>query len=238
MKAIKDARPEDLNRDRNYWILAVLTEWARFGSFDKNNPDEYDQLAEYMEDSLKSKPDDYFNTMFAFLAASVEAQHCSGQQKIAVLLEKYEINPAHLQKLFESPRYNKNSIGSYALNLAAGYAALYAPSTDWNIRSLNFALNKAIDFFKIHAKKQSRGGLILKIVGLKLAACLMFNRVSRKKSDDVPKMADSYLTQLNDLKKQADLPDKELGHLFQKAVEKPEEFSRQEALLAVMLLPY
>lgn len=81
VKAVNDARSEDLNRDRNYWILAVLTEWARFDSFDKNNPDEYDQLAKYMEDSLKSKPDDYFNTMISFLAAAVEAQHAPDSRK-------------------------------------------------------------------------------------------------------------------------------------------------------------
>ncbi len=237
MKAVKDARPEDLNRDRNYWILAVLTEWARFGSFDKNNLDEYNQLAEYMEDCLKSKPDDYFNTMIAFLTAAVEAQHCPGQQKIAVLLEKYEINPAHLQKVFESPHYNENNIGSYALSLAAGYAALSAPSMNWNPRSLNFTLNKAIDFFKIHELDQNRNGLILKIVGLKLAACLMFNRVSCDKSEDVPKMADYYLNTFNDLKKQADLPE-ELGRFFEKAVKEPIKLDRKEVLQAIMRLPY
>ncbi len=96
MKAIADARPEDLARDRNYQILAVLTDWARFDGFD---PDEYHQLAEYLKEHLESKPDDYFNTMITFLAAAVEAEYGAGQNQIPALADTHQINPTHLQKL-------------------------------------------------------------------------------------------------------------------------------------------
>jgi hypothetical protein len=127
LRAVQYARPADKSRDMNYWMHAVLTDWVLFPDQVQGDPTradaEYARMVQYLSDHLPQASENYYDLIMAYLAAAVEAV-CRHDMQIRDLIGAHAGGPAWLTSLFERADDDGRKDGSYALCLAAGYAAL------------------------------------------------------------------------------------------------------------------
>lgn len=178
LRAVQYARPADKSRDMNYWMHAVLTDWVLFPDQVQGDPTradaEYARMVQYLSDHLPQASENHYDLMMAYLAASVEAV-CRHDMQIRDLIGAHAGGPAWLTSLFERADYDGRKDGSYALCLAAGYAALLCPSMGWSVNSLAIPMAEAQHFFFDRPDWHgSRAGVILRVVALTSAACRLF----------------------------------------------------------------
>jgi len=170
--AIDHARPHEVARDRNYWIAAVLADYVLFADAAAKDLDEgtYDEMVAFLCDHFDERGDPY-NLMMFLLAAAVESALLEGKVFIRYLIREGEIHPRELAHMMEQRSFE--DIGSYAVCLAAGYAALIADEMRWSEEDIVPLLDWSDEFFTHYrsGKKQSR---IVNLVGLKFAACRLY----------------------------------------------------------------
>lgn len=241
LRAVQHARPNDLSRDINYWIQAVLTDWVLFPSEVKQDSpeaaEEYQRVFEYLRGHLQHEQGNCFNWMVVYLAAAVESAYRKGTSIVDLLSACYG-GPEVLNAFFQQKDYDEKRIGTYALCLAAGYASLLVPTMKWRTESLTVPMEMAYRFF--FDRQTQHGGrtdVILRILAIKHAACRLFYLHTRQEFEKMAQEANTYLAKLQDLASHL-MPHETLVQFFQKAQAQPEKLRLQEVLKAVMTLPY
>jgi hypothetical protein len=239
--AVHHARADDLSRDLNYWMLAVLTDWVRFPTqvqADAAAADaEYAYIVESLRGHLQHEPESYYNLMVVYLAAAVEAV-CRPETRICDLLRAHGIGPQTLTTLFQGADYDERRVGTYALCLAAGYAALLAPTMGWSADSLAVPLDRAYHFFFTRPDQHGgQAGVILRIIALKYAACRLFFLQTRHDAAGIAAEADAYLTHLQALAPHLGTHAALTG-FFADAKAQPASLDVSEVLCVVFTLPY
>jgi hypothetical protein len=241
IRAVQHARPNDVSRDMNYWVQAVLTDWALFPTeAQQDSPEaakEYQRVVEYLRGHLQHERDSYYNWMVVYLAAAVESAY-RNETCIVDLLNTYDGGPEVLNALFQHEKYDERRIGTYALCLAAGYATLLAPTMKWRTESLTVPMDKAYRFFfNRQAQPEGRNVMILQVLALKYAACRLFYLHTQQEFKKMAQGANTYLAKLQELASHL-MPHEKLIQFFQNAQAQPEKLRLPEVLKAVITLPY
>jgi hypothetical protein len=241
LRAAHYARPDDVSRDMNYWIQAVLTDWVLFPEQVQQHPaeagHEYVRIVEVLRGHLQHEPESYYNLMVVHLAAAVEAAYRQDTQ-IRALFPAFGLGPQTLTALFTRAEYDSRRIGSYALCLAAGYAALLCPTLGWEVEMLAVPMDQAQRFFFTMAEQHGgREGVILRVVALKHAACRLFYLHTRRDFAGVAAEASVYLARLHDLVPPL-TAHATLVRFFETARVQPEALEVPEMLRVIFTLPY
>jgi hypothetical protein len=241
LRAMQHARPNDLSRDINYWIQAVLTDWVLFSNevqqSSSETAEEYQRMVEYLRGHLHHERDNSFNWMVVYLAGAVESVYLK-EKNIIDLLSDCNGGPEVLNDFFQHKDYDEKRIGTYALCLAAGYAILLVPTMKWRAESLAVPMEKAYQFFFDRQTQHSeRTDVILRILAIKYAACRLFYLHTRQEFEKIAQEASTYLAKLQDLTSHL-MPHETLVRFFQKAQVQPEKLHLPEVLKAVITLPY
>ena len=241
LRAALSARADDVSRDLNYWMLAVLTDWVLFpAAWQEHTAEagrEYARLVEALRGHVQHEAEDYYNLMVAYLAAAVEATVLPETQ-IRHLLRTHGIGPETLTLLFQHPEYNPRRVDTYAVCLAAGYAALLCPTMGWDVQSLALPMAKAQEFFLTMAGPQETPkGVILRVIALKYAACRLFYLHTCGDFTGVAAEAGTALTQLHALAPHLTAP-ATLVRFFEAASAQPQRLDVLAVLRAVFTLPY
>ncbi|GEM_PF-2249493 len=183
------ARPHERSRDTNYWIQAVLTDWALFTGEARREPglaEDRDALGAELRHALTQEPDDPYTLMVGSLAAAVAAA-CLEDTGITDLMVGPAGVAARIADLLAGPLYDDHHPATYALCLAAGYATLALPLTAEEDRAgLDPALSRAVRFFD-GARQQPQS--VLARVGLKFAACHVWHLTRTGRGADASQVA-------------------------------------------------
>ena len=196
--AIQFARPHERDRDVNYWIQAVLTDWTLFAEEASHEPGyarDHDGVVTELRGSLDRDPDDPYNLMVASLAAAVASAFFDNRQ-IADWIADQGAGPTRIARLMAEPQYHDAHHATYALCLAAGFAALAQSSADDAEKAaLDETMARAADYFDQFAFVNPSSS-VLALVGLKFAACRIWHLATTGRSATASEIASRHTEDL------------------------------------------
>lgn len=239
--ALECARPFEYARDLNYWMAAVLTDWALFPEQARAEPTlqvDADDILAGLTHHLDEAPGDGYNLMLCLLAAAVETE-CLGSDRYRALLAERGVTPQLLAGHFAEPGYDPGQVHNYALCLAAGYAAL--DDTAARDAQTSAALEQALAdgrhfFFDVHAQEPGPEGAILDTIALKLALCELYHIQTRGEPEHAQGQAAVYLNRARALGPTR-VPARVLD-LLQRLADGAAPLTRGDALVGIFSLPY